>query len=167
VKDFLNFIFTQVSRITMLVIRFVLKLLNKIPFVDLALYIVADLCYFLLDKVFMTIGTFVCMFKGNGAVGRYWKINAIMLDNKLNVSGQHLLNATMIKGEVPQHLKFGNPFSTVSDQTGRLPKLTGFGYFIKDVFLDTIDKDHCAKAVQLNNKALLKRITELKLYDLN
>jgi hypothetical protein len=105
--------------------------------------------------------------KGNGAVGRYWKMNAVLLDKKLNVSGQHLLNATMIKGDAPDYLKFGNQFSTISDQTGRLHKLTGFGYFIKDVFLDTIDKDHCAKAVQLNNKALLTRITELKLYDLN
>jgi hypothetical protein len=69
----------------------------------------------------------------------------------------------MTKGNVPDHLKYGNQFSTVSDQTGRLPVLTRFGYWIKDVFLDTIDKDHCAKAVQLNNKALLNRVKELEL----
>lgn len=145
--------------------RWIAKLLSRIPVINLVIYIVADLCYFLLDKAFMTIGTIVCMIKGNGAVGRYWKDNAIMLNKKLNVSGQHLLNAAFIKGPVEPHLKFGNGFSTVSDQMGRLQKMTQAGFYSRDVFLETLEDNHCAKAVELNNKALLKRVQELKLLD--
>lgn len=113
----------------------------------------------------MTIGTIVCLFKGKGALGNYWKDNAIMLDKKLNVSGQHLLNAAFIDGQVPEHLKFGNGLSTVSDQMGRLPKMTEAGHWSRYVLLEFLDENHCAKAVELNNKALLKRVNELKLLE--
>ena len=88
-----------------------------------------------------------------------------MLDKKLNVSCQYVLNALLIKGEVDENLKYGNQFSTVSDQMGRIPKAndTRFSIWCEDVLLDTIEKEHCAKAVQLNNNALIKRVTELQL----
>lgn len=145
--------------------RFIWKQLSRIPIVDLALYITADLCFFLFDKLFMTIGTFIAMKKGNGEVSRYWKSNAVMLDKKLNVSGQYILNWLMIKGEVESYLKFGNEFATVSEHMGRLPKSndTEFSIWCEDVMLDSIEKDHCAKAVELNNTALIKRVTELNL----
>jgi hypothetical protein len=146
-------------------IRIIVNVLKLIPLLDLIVYIVADACYFLLDKVGLTIGTFIRIPKGNGSVGSFWKDNAVMKDKCLNVSCQDILNAVMIKGPVEPHFKFGNQFSTVSDQMGRLQKMTAAGRWSKDVFLDTIEDNHCAKAVELNNTALLKRVEELKLFD--
>jgi hypothetical protein len=161
--DFLAFILTKIAYYLVLVVRRIWKLLSKIPLVDLALYIVADLLYFLLDKLFMTIGTIVAMVKGKGEVARYWKSNAIMLDKKLNVSGQYLLNALLTKKDTPTQFKFGSEFSTVSDTIGRVPELPIFGHWCSDVMLNSIEPDHCAKAVQSNNKSLLKRVNELNL----
>jgi len=162
-RNFLGFILTQLCRWPVKAIRVIRKLLDKIPIIDILLYIVADTLYFLLDKPMVFINSCIAIYKGNGEYGRYKKSNAIMLDKKLNVSCQYVLNATLIKGEVEPHFKFGNQFSTISDQMGRLPKMTGFGYWSKDVMLDTIEDEHCAKAVQLNNLALIKRVKDLQL----
>lgn len=164
-KTFLGFIFTQICRWPFKAFRIIRKLLDKIPVVDILLYMVAELIYFVLDKPMVIINSCIAIYKGNGEYGRYKKANAIMLDKKLNVSCQYVLNGLMIKGEVEKHLKYGNQFSTVSDQMGRIPKAneTRFSIWCEDVLLDTIEDEHCAKAVKLNNAALIKRVKELQL----
>lgn len=164
---FLAFILTQLCKVPVVVLRFLHKWLSKIPVVDIVVYIVADFVYFLLDKPMVVINSCIAIYKGNGEYGRYKKSNAVMLDKKLNVSSQYVLNGLMIKGEVPEHLKFGNQFSTVSDQMGRIPVMTEVGFWSKDVFLDTIEDEHCAKAVKLNNEALIKRVKDLQLLNGN
>lgn len=154
---------TKILAYIVAILRQIIALLDKIPVVDIALYWVARICYFIFDELFMAIGSIIALCKGNGEYGRFKKSNAIMLDKKLNVSGQYIFNALFIKGQVPDHLKFGNEFSTISDQMGRLPSMTKAGSWSKDVLLDTLEDEHCAKAVQLNNNALIKRVKELQL----
>ena len=162
-KTFLAFILTQICRWPAKALRTIVKYLDKIPVVDILVYFLAEAIYFVLDKPMVLINSCIAISKGNGEYRRYKMSNSIMIDKKLNVSSQYLLNATLIKGDVEPHFKFGNEFSTVSDQMGRLPKMTTFGYWCKDVMLDTIEDEHCAKAVELNNNALLKRVNELNL----
>lgn len=159
------FILTTIPKYTLILWRRIESIIKVIPFGAFALVIVAFICYVIFDLLFMIIGSFVGMFKRKGELKRYWKSNSVMWDKKLNVSGQYILNALLIKGDVPDHLKFGKEFSTISDQMGRIPKSndTEVSAWCEDVMLDSIEKDHCAKAVQLNNKALLKRVTELNL----
>lgn len=156
-----SFMLTKTPKQLVALIRWVLKMLGKIPIVGIVLVIVSKVCYSLLNDILFAINAGIADYKGE--LDPFLKSNAVMNDKKLNVAGQYTLNAVMIKGEAEPSLKFGNQFSTVSDQMGRLPQMTKFGTWCKDVFLDTLEKDHCAKAVQLNNNALIKRVTELQL----
>lgn len=147
---------------TFILIFWLLKQLKRIPFGALILYIVSDLCVFIFDKIFITIGSFVAICKGKGELKRYWKRNAYINDVKLSVSGEYILNATLRHKNNPSHLKFGHPFHSISDIMGRL-RLTKFGKWCDDKFLDTIEKRHIEKAVELNNAALIKRVKELNI----
>lgn len=160
-RTFLGFIFTISSYFIVLFVRRTLALIRRIPFVSIGLLIVSEICLVLFDVIFKIVGTCVATYKGE--LKEYHKDLAIINDVKLNVSGKYILNAAMSKVHNPKHLKFGNKFSTVSDTMGRLPYMTNFGLWAKDVFLDTIEDEHCAKAVELNNNALIKRVKELKL----
>lgn len=160
-RNFLGFIFTLVSYFLVLFVRRTLALIRRIPFVSIGLFIVSEICLVLFDVIFKIAGTCVATYKGE--LKEYHKDLAIVNDVKLNVSGKYILNALMTRKDTPSHLKFGNKFSTVSDTMGRVPNMPPFGLWAKDVFLDTIEDEHCAKAVESNNKALIKRVKELGL----
>ena len=153
---------------TITAIKALLAIIRFIPFGALTLYIVSDLCVFVFDKLFLTIGTIASYFKNQDEENEfaeteaYWKDNAIINDIKLNVSGKYVLNALLRKKDNPPHLAFGNRFHTVSDTMGRI-KLTKFGRWWDQTFLNALEPSHTKKAVELNNKALLNRAKELGL----
>lgn len=158
------FILTTIPKYFVIFLRVLKDIVKVIPFGAFALVVVGRFAHLAFNEILFIINSvWAYCIGGNKELKRYWKSNPIMNDKKLNVVGQYTLNAVMISGEVEQHLKFGCEFSTVSDQMGRLPKMTPFGTWCKDVFLDTIEGNHCALAVELNNKALLKRVNELNL----
>lgn len=160
-RTFLGFIFTIGSYFLVLFVRKVVALLRRIPFVSIGLFLVSEICLTLFDAIFKIIGSIIATCKGE--LDEYTHEIAIINDVKLNVSGKYILNALMTRKDTPSHLKFGNKFSTVSDTMGRVPNMPPFGLWCKDVFLDSIEDEHCAKAVELNNKALIKRVKELGL----
>ena len=160
-RTFLGFIFTIGSYFVVLFVRKTLALLRRIPFVSIGLFLVSEICLTLFDAIFKISGFVIATCKGE--LKEYTHEIAIINDVKLNVSGKYILNALMTRKETASHLKFGNKFSTVSDTMGRVPNMPPFGLWSKDVFLDSIEDDHCAKAVELNNKALIKRVKELGL----
>mgnify|MGYP003435240263 CR=1 FL=1 len=160
-RTFLSFIFTIGSYFIVLFVRKTLALLRRIPLVPIALFLISEACLLIFDFVFKVSGFVIATYKKE--LKHYTHEIAIINDVKLNVSGKYILNALMTRKETASHLKFGNKFSTVSDTMGRVPNMPPFGLWSKDVFLDSIEDDHCAKAVELNNKALIKRVKELGL----
>lgn len=160
-RTFLGFIFTISSYLSVLFVRKTLALLRRIPFVSIILFGVSEVCLILFDFIFKLSGSIIATCKGE--LKSYIDEINLINDVKLNVSGKYILNALMTRKDTPKHLKFGNKFSTISDTMGRVPNIPPFGLWAKDVFLDTIEDEHCAKAVELNNKALLKRVNELNL----
>lgn len=160
-RYFLVFAFTISSYFLVLFVRKTVALLRRIPFVSIILFFVSELCLLIFDLIFKVSGAIVATCKRE--LKSYIDEINLINDVKLNVSGKYILNALMARKDTPSHLKFGNKFSTVSDTMGRVPNMPPFGLWSKDVFLDSIEDEHCAKAVELNNKALIKRVTELNL----
>jgi hypothetical protein len=165
-RNLIHFILTTIPQYCVKLVRWFEAIIKKIPLGAFALVVVGRFFASLLNGIGFLVNSYMAYdIGGTPELRRYWKSNAVMNDKKLNVTLQYTLNAVMITGEVEQHLKYGQEFSTISDQMGRIPKVndTRFSIWCEDVLLDTIEKEHCAKAVQLNNNALLKRVKELKL----
>lgn len=163
-----SFILTSIPKGVVKSLRLLTKWFKKLPLGAFILVIVGKVAALIFNELGFVINSVLAYHAGgNPELRRYWKSNAVMNDKKLNVTLQYTLNAVFIKGKVSECLEFGCEFSTVSDHIGRLPQVQPFGVWTRDVFLDSIEDNHCGKAVELNNKALLKRVTELNILNKN
>lgn len=82
-------------------------------------------------------------------LNNYFKQTAIGIDRFANHNFRSILNATCIE---PDGYKFGNFKETISSVLGKnqgRKKLKGLGIFIA-FMLDSIDKNHCKKSINLD-----------------
>lgn len=131
----------------------VASFLKKHTLIEVTLLFLAHIGRMLLMKFLFLYGCVVALYKWE--LRTYLKSKAYIIDVEGNVTGKYFFNHTMRKKGGND---FGSPFRSISCETGYniiFGTDTQFSQLVDKTLLESSEKDHCLKAVEIYEEKIL------------